>query len=322
MFACAACGFLLTVPVSQVALPVHAHQVYGNGVALGALMEPGTFAEDPARRGPASLQGARGAIVLAPGDVHGTVFVLGLDGFCCGQDGREGPNLNCARCGRPVATRVDDCSLWQATWLDPPAVHRIDDATPPQIADWSTLIAQRSETPPVLATGWWEPMWTAAVAESLAHLVAASGGEPVAVPDGLVAATFRRTLERLLPDGPGVKTLAVAGPGLPAAGDILLVPRHPQTGAAWSPPGGQVAAPIAFDVWAVMAAQRHRRPVPGAGRMPADYHRDDSPPPQPYTFQPDRRIFLATLASLPELRQPWLRAIYDRVHASPSRDPF
>ena len=322
VFACAGCGAVLTVPVSQVALPVHAHQVYGNGCSLGTLMEPGTFAVDPARHGPASLQGVGGAIVLAPGDVHGAVLVLGLDGFCCGQDGRDGPNLNCARCGRPVATRVDDCSLWQATWLDPNAVRRIDDAGPPRIVDWATLIGQRPGTPPVLPTGWWEPMWTAAVAASLAHLVAASGGAPITVPDGLVAATFRRALECLLPHGPGAKTLAVAGPDLPAVADMLLVPQHPQTGAAWSPPGGQVAVPIAFDVWVVLAAQRDRRPVPGPGLMPTEVHRDDPPPPEPYNFRPDGRVFLATLASLPELRQPWLRAIYDQVHANPYRNPF
>ncbi|MGW0433660.1 hypothetical protein ACWDV4_14120 [Micromonospora sp. NPDC003197] len=29
VFACAGCGAALTVPVSQVALPAHAHQTYG-----------------------------------------------------------------------------------------------------------------------------------------------------------------------------------------------------------------------------------------------------------------------------------------------------
>lgn len=313
VFTCAGCGAALTVPVSQVALPVHAHQVYGNGVALGVLMDPGTFAVN--RRS----DGTEGDFVLAPGDVHGTVLVVGLDGFCCGLDGRDGPNLNCARCGRPVGTRVDDCSLWQATWLEPTAVRREDGPGPVPVADWATLVAQRPGTPPLLWTGRWEPMWTAAVGASLAYVVAASGGGPVTVPDGLVAATFRRSLERLLPHGPGGRTLAVAGPDLPADADLLLVPQHPQTGAVWSPPGDRVAVPIAFDVWAVLAAQRDRRPVSGAGLMPADVHRDDPPLPVPDLFWPDGKVFVETLAGLPELREPWLRAMYDRVRVNPHR---
>ncbi|WP_445023295.1 MULTISPECIES: hypothetical protein [unclassified Streptomyces] len=42
----------LTVPLSQVALPVHAHQKYGNGSQLPVLMESGTFAVDPEPWGP------------------------------------------------------------------------------------------------------------------------------------------------------------------------------------------------------------------------------------------------------------------------------
>jgi len=320
VFACAGCGAVLTVPVSEVALPVHAHQVYGNGLLVGTLMEPGTFAVDPARHDPARAKGSGGTVVLAPGDVRGTEFVLGRDGFCCGQDGREGPNLRCARCGRPVATRVDDCSLWQATWLDPTAVRRVEDGTPPRIDDWATLLAHRSPVPAIDPSGGWDPMWTAAVATALAHLVAASGGAPVTVPDGLVADVFRRALDAFLPPGPRAKTLAVAGPGLPATADLLLVPRHPQTGAAWSPPDGAVAVPLAFDVWATLAAQRDRRPVPGAGVIPAQAYRDEPPPPVPDRFRPDGRVFLATLARLPELREPWLRAIY--VRADPYRYPF
>ncbi|NEE34483.1 hypothetical protein G3M53_54730, partial [Streptomyces sp. SID7982] len=37
----------MTTPLSQVALPVHAHQSYGNGVQLPVLMRAGTFAVDP-----------------------------------------------------------------------------------------------------------------------------------------------------------------------------------------------------------------------------------------------------------------------------------
>lgn len=47
VFACVRCDAELTVPLSQVCLPVHAHQEYGNGIQLPVLMEPGTFAVDP-----------------------------------------------------------------------------------------------------------------------------------------------------------------------------------------------------------------------------------------------------------------------------------
>jgi hypothetical protein len=43
VFACTGCGATLTVPVSRVALPVHAGRKPGHGL-LGVLMEPGTYA--------------------------------------------------------------------------------------------------------------------------------------------------------------------------------------------------------------------------------------------------------------------------------------
>lgn len=52
VFVCAGCGVELTAPLSQVCLPVHAHQVYGNGAQLPVLMETGTFAVDPEPWGP------------------------------------------------------------------------------------------------------------------------------------------------------------------------------------------------------------------------------------------------------------------------------
>lgn len=92
VFVCAGCGTELTVPQSQVALPVHARQKYGNGIQLPVLMESGTFAVDPepwgrpwrrweevdpdeaAARGIYApvytmSDGAPGATVIAPGDV-------------------------------------------------------------------------------------------------------------------------------------------------------------------------------------------------------------------------------------------------------------
>jgi hypothetical protein len=51
VFACAGCESTLTVPVSRVALPVHAGQKHGHGL-LGVLMEPGTYAVNPDPFGP------------------------------------------------------------------------------------------------------------------------------------------------------------------------------------------------------------------------------------------------------------------------------
>lgn len=47
VFVCAGCGAELTAPLSQVSLPVHARQKYGNGTQLPVLMQSGTFAVDP-----------------------------------------------------------------------------------------------------------------------------------------------------------------------------------------------------------------------------------------------------------------------------------
>jgi hypothetical protein len=321
MFACAGCGAVLTVPVSRVALPVHADQRYGHDL-LGPLMEPGTYAVNPEPSG--LLHGSPpGAVVIAPGDVRGTVFIPGRsEGYCNGLDGRDGPNLACERCGREVATRIDDCTYWQAVWLHPPAVRRIaGDDDPRPVTAWEALPAQRPVLPPIDLAGWWNPIWSAAVAAALAHLLVRSGGTPVTVPDGPVADVFRRPVEALLPPGTPARTLAVAGPGLPGVtADLVLVPQHPQNGELWPAPG---AVPLAYDVWRYLAFHRERRPVPGAGAMPDEARRDDPPPRQPPgPFRPDWGVFVATLARLPEADLPWLRELHERTRSRPYRDPF
>ncbi|MGW7418292.1 hypothetical protein ACWGIG_38150, partial [Streptomyces sp. NPDC054863] len=52
VFVCEGCGAELTAPLSQVSLPVHARQKYGNSVQLPVLMESGTFAVDREPSGP------------------------------------------------------------------------------------------------------------------------------------------------------------------------------------------------------------------------------------------------------------------------------
>ncbi|HXA62237.1 MAG TPA: hypothetical protein VNW94_24060 [Streptosporangiaceae bacterium] len=118
--------------------------------------------------------------------------------------------------------------------------------------------------------------------------------------------------------------LALAGPCLSTTDtDIAMVPQHPQTGEAWPLPGAGQAVPIAADVWMYLAFHHDRRPVPGAGGIPDGVRRDDPPPLLPsQPFRPDWRVFLDTLARLPEVRQPWLRAIYDHVKDRPYAHPF
>ncbi len=276
-------------------------------------------ADEAAARGwyapvPALSYGPRETVAVAPGDVRGTVFIPErCDGYCLGLDGRDGPNLACARCGQPVATRIDDCTYWQVVWLAPRAVHCVGDDVQQQ-ATWETLREERPRIPPVEPSGRWNPLWEAAIAAALAHLLVVSAEARIAVPDGLVAGTFRRLLDALLPPGPPARALTLAGPGLPTSNtDIALVPQHPQTGEHWTPPGA-AAVPLTWDIWMYLADHHHRRPVPGAGTMPAEALRDDPPPLTPCRlFQPDQKVFRDTLARLPEVRQPWLREIYDQV---------
>ncbi|WP_433545947.1 hypothetical protein ACQPZG_12895 [Streptomyces sp. CA-294286] len=359
VFACAACGTELTTPLSRVALPVHAHQTYGNGLQLPVLMDSGTFAVDsePGGRpwrwweavdaGGAEAHGSQvpvdalpddqpsGAIVVAPGDTRGTVLIPErAGGHCCGLDGADGPNMACAACGLPVASRIDDCSLWQAAWFVPGAVRRLAvDGLHPAPLTWSELWEEGEYTPlfePIGTWGpgsgtdhfWsWSPRWEAAAGWALAHLLVASEGRPVTVPDGLVKEVFQRTLDALLPVGPQPMRAVTAGPGRPAPGpdaDIVLVPTHPQTGETWAPSGPAAAAhrvPLPFGVWLGLALPRPHLPAPASGTVPRGVVRDDPPPPHPRTlFRADAGILRHTLDRLPAAaRSPWLRELSGRV---------
>ncbi|MGW7285954.1 hypothetical protein ACWGH4_10735, partial [Streptomyces sp. NPDC054847] len=264
VFVCAGCDAELTAPLARVALPVHTYQKYGNGLQLPVLMEPGTFAVEPEPWGPpwrrweeidpdeaaargvhapvhALSDGAPGAVVIAPGDIRGAVLIPERrGGACCGLDVADGPNMACGACGLPVASRIDDCSLWQAMWLAPDAVRRVqvgDADTGP--LSWAELMAEgKGVTPFEPITLWgslsgasrrwsWSPQWEAAAGRALAHLLVASEGRAVTVPDGLTAEVFQHTLDALLPAGPPVRRAVLAGPGLAAPdadAGILLVP--------------------------------------------------------------------------------------------------
>ncbi|WNI27115.1 hypothetical protein [Streptomyces sp. ITFR-16] len=344
MFVCERCGSALTAPVSEVGLPLHARHAYGHAM-MPPLMESGTYAVDPepsglpwrrwdviaaedaeARGVFAPLHGLSfgppGAVVVAPGDTRGTVLIPGrCAGYCMGLDGRDGPNLARAHCGREVATRIDDCSYWQTVWFEPQAV-RVLAVPGPEFAadDWETLVRERAATPPIEDAGRWSPLWEAEAGAALAHLVAASEGARVEVAEDLVAAPLGRAADALLPQGPGRRVLGLRGPGLPAPArvpDIALVPRHPRTGEVRQPPETADVVPIAAGVWLHLAFPRERLPVPATGGLPRGVLRDDPLPPHPWgALRPDLHLFLHTPARLPAVRRPWLRELYDRVRAA------
>ncbi|MFF7178008.1 hypothetical protein [Streptomyces sp. NPDC008121] len=364
-FICAQCGTQLTVPLSQVSLPVHARQSYGDGAQLPVLMEPGTFAVDQEPWGrpwrmwdeidpreaeargiyapvQALSDGVAGAIVMAPGDVRGARLIPEqCDGVCCGPAGTDGPNMACEACDLPVASRIDDCSLWQAVRLSPDAVHRVPvEGVEVAPLSWAALTQGESMPPfePISTWGgrlgrshyWsWSPRWEAAAGHALAHLLAASEGRPVEVPEGLTADVFQRALDTLLPADLPKRRTVLAGPGRPApeaGADIILVPVHPQTGQIWTPAGPAASAyrvPLPLGVWLWLVSPRPYLPVPASGGIPRDVLRDNPLPPRPhFLFRADRGTFQHTLARLPAVRSPWLRAIWDSLLHDGSRGLF
>ncbi|MFF3679719.1 hypothetical protein ACFYYS_37850 [Streptomyces sp. NPDC002120] len=345
VFVCAGCGAELTAPVSRVALPVHTH--FGAWEQLHPpLMEPATYAVEPLPFGApwrpwndvgedlAARQGvyapwysvsfaARGRIVIAPGDSRDMVLIPEkCAGYCRGIDGRDGPNLACGGCGSAVATRMDDCGLWQAVWLEPDAVRRLPSGLPAvPTPEWDELDLESYVVPPVEPDGSWSFRWEAAVPVALAHLVAACEARPVALPDPLTD-LLGDALARYLPAGPPELTARLAGPGMPAprsGDDVLLVPRHPVTGEPWRPPHAAVVVPLDTGVWAHFALPGETSPLPASGRVPEGVLRDDYPlPPRPWrSFLPHSTAFSSTLVRLPAIRRPALRAYRDRFAHRP-----
>lgn len=331
VFGCAGCGAVLTVPVSEVALPIHLADTHWETLHP-PLLEAGSYAVDPAPYGPpwrwldevgareaaergrfvpfgVLSDGPSGTVLLAPGDLRGTRLILErAGGYCRGIDGRDGPNLACLGCDLPVGTRMDDCGCWQVVRLLPQAVVRLPAPPERPIMDWTELTA---------AGALWHRLSgyrdiPAGVA--LARVVVAAGGAPVEVASGPVADLLGRALGALLPAGAGAKRLDLAGPGFgePAA-DLLLVPVHPQTGAMWQPGAGAVPVPMDAALWAELAFPPHRSRLPSVGGLPAGVERDDPLPPHPCPpFKPSGEAFRYTLARTAAVRESWLRAIYDR----------
>ncbi|MEV6538115.1 hypothetical protein [Streptomyces sp. NPDC051665] len=303
-------------------------------------MEPATYAVDPQPIGPpwrlwkevgaeeAARQGvfapvysvsfgARNKIVIAPGDSRSMTLILDkCEGYCRGVDGRAGPNLACEGCERAVATRLDDCGSWQTVWLEPDAVVRRPSglpAGPPP--DWGDLGRAEHRVPPVELDGSWSRRWEAAIGVALAHLVAVTDDRPVNLPDGPVAELLGHAVGRYLPAGPDARTVGLAGPGIRPPRprpDILLVPRHPLTGASWRGDEGAVV-PLDSGVWAYLAHPGETSPTPATGGLPEGVLRDDYPlPSRPWCpLTPNHQAFEATLVRLPAVRDLRLRRYRD-----------
>ncbi|MFF7594698.1 hypothetical protein [Streptomyces mirabilis] len=230
-----------------------------------------------------------------------------------------------------MASRIEDCSLWQAVWLAPTVVrrHPVDGADAAPLS-WAELMAEAKGTLPFEsiamsgsrpgANHWWSwsPQWEAAVGQALAHLLAASEGCPVTVPDGLIAEVFQRALDSLLPAGPPARRAVLAGPAAPDAyADILLLPAHPQTGETWTPAGPAASAypvPLPFGVrrWPVLPEPY--QPVPASGGMPDSVLRDDPARAAHLSSVPGRpgRVS-ASLVRTPAVRSLWLPEILENL---------
>ncbi|MEU8760160.1 hypothetical protein [Streptomyces sp. NPDC048659] len=275
-----------------------------------------------------------GSVVIAPGDVRNAVLLPERRGSaCCGFDGSGGPNMGCVECGLPVASRIDDCSLWQAVWLERDAVRRVPvEGADTELASWAELLAEGVGVPPAepiapwgepfrAGDRWhWSPQWTAAAGEALVPLLVASEGEAVDLGDGLVSTMFRSALDALLPAGPPTRRAVLGGPGQPGAytdADILLVPLHPRTGEVWSPPPSRSSGapgrlvPLPFGVWFWLVSPEPQMPVPASGALPDGVLRDEPPTPSVHdAFEVDWRVFRRALARLPVAsRAPWLRGV-------------
>nr|WP_307936887.1 hypothetical protein [Salinispora arenicola] len=132
------------------------------------------------------------------------------------------------------------------------------------------------------------------------------------IADHRVAEVLRPTLDRLIgrPGTEPERTLVLAGPSIPDAdGHFALIPEHPQTGALWPVAPLVQPVPLAWDAWSYLAFHRAPKPVGRSVPIPPEALPALLPNRR---FEPDGRTFLRVLARLPEVRQPRLRAIYDR----------
>ncbi|MFD8014247.1 hypothetical protein ACFV5C_28815, partial [Streptomyces sp. NPDC059762] len=187
---------------------------------------------------------------------------------------------------------------------------------------WEHIPRPEPRVPPVEPDGRWSLRWHAAIGVALAHLVAAAEDRPVALPAGPVAELLEHAVRQYLPTGPDALSTALAGPALPPPRprpDLLLVPRHPLTGAPWRPSHDEgPVVPLDSGVWAYLAHPGETSPIPATGVLPEGVLRDDYPlPPSPACFLPAHHgAFEATLVGLPAAR-----ALRQRGARWPARIP-
>ncbi|WP_157520451.1 hypothetical protein [Herbidospora daliensis] len=154
-----------------------------------------------------------------------------------------------------------------------------------------------------------EAAWSVMAGVVTARLLAASGGRRPVMPAGMEI--LGDVLDALLPYGPGGRTVVAAGPGLAADGaGVALVPEHPQSGETWR---GDVATAIAvpYAMWRFLTFRNDARRLSAALTVRAALLDDPAPTRVP-RVTPDLGAFVETLSTVPEVREPWLRAVYDR----------
>ncbi|WP_306367517.1 hypothetical protein [Nocardiopsis sp. CC223A] len=224
-----------------------------------------------------------------------------------------------------VGARIDDCSLWQSVRLEADAVRRVGGDS--ECPGWEeALAAARWEKAP---GGPWperplelwnravayEGVWEAAAGVALARLVAVAAGVRM-VWEGPLSVLFSAAWEALFPVGASRLRVALAGPGVgePDA-DVLVVPVHPRSGAVWRPSGSVPVVPLAAGAWAHLALPGGPELAVVSGRVPEEVLRGEVSVEMLSCrrSRPDREVFLDVLARLPQVREPGVRAVYDRV---------